>query len=91
MAVALGGTIALAFAPGVNVAAQSGRTIDLFDWTGVTPTGAFNVSSPYSWDLSNLYTTGEVTFAAVPEPASVALLTLGLSLLIWQNSRRTNQ
>ena len=64
--VALGGTLELAFAPGVNVATQSSRTIDLFDWTGVTPTGAFTVSSPYTWDLSNLYTTGEVTLAALP-------------------------
>ncbi|MBA3484328.1 MAG: pentapeptide repeat-containing protein [Pirellulales bacterium] len=62
--VALGGTLELSFAPGVNLASQSGRTIDLFDWTGVTPTGAFNVSSPYAWDLSRLYTTGEVTLTA---------------------------
>ena len=58
--VALGGTLELTFAPGVNVATQSGRTIDLFDWTGVTPTGTFTVSSPYTWNLTNLYTTGEV-------------------------------
>ena len=64
--VTLGGTLELNFAPGVNVATQSGRTIDLFDWTGVTPTGAFTVSSPYTWNLTNLYTTGEVTLAAVP-------------------------
>ena len=64
--VALGGTLDLTFAPGVDVATQSGRTIDLFDWTGVTPTGAFTVSSPYTWNLTNLYTTGEVTLAAVP-------------------------
>ena len=51
---------------GVNIATQSGRTIDLFDWTGVTPTGAFTVSSPYTWNLSNLYTTGEITLAAAP-------------------------
>ena len=56
----------MTFAPGVNVATQSGRTIDLFDWTGVTPTGAFAVSSPYAWNLSKLYTTGEVTLAALP-------------------------
>jgi uncharacterized protein YjbI with pentapeptide repeats len=62
----LGGTLELTFAPGVNVATQSGRTIDLFDWTGVTPTGTFTVSSPYTWNLSNLYTTGEVTLTAVP-------------------------
>ena len=64
--VARGGTLDLTFAPDVNVATQSGRTIDLFDWTGVTPTGAFTVSSPYTWNLSNLYTTGEVTLTAVP-------------------------
>ena len=55
----------MTFAPGVDVATQSGRTIDLFDWTGVTPTGAFTVSSPYTWNLSKLYTTGEVTLAAI--------------------------
>ena len=32
----------------------------------MTPTGAFTVSSPYTWNLSNLYTTGEVTLTAVP-------------------------
>ena len=64
--VALGGTLELTFAPDVNLATQIGRTIDLFDWTGVTPTGAFTVSSPYTWNLSNLYTTGEVTLTAVP-------------------------
>ena len=63
--VALGGTLELAFAPDVNVASQSGRTIDLFDWTGVAPTGAFTVESPYTWDLSRLYTTGEVTLMAL--------------------------
>jgi PEP-CTERM motif len=61
--VTLGGTLELTFAPGVDIAAQSGRTIDLFDWTGVTPTGAFTISSPYSWNLSKLYTTGEVTLS----------------------------
>ena len=63
--VARGGTLELTFAAGVNLASQLGRTIDLFDWTGVTPTGTFNVSSPYTWDLSKLYTTGEVTLTAV--------------------------
>jgi uncharacterized protein YjbI with pentapeptide repeats len=65
MPVALGGTLHLAFAPDVDLASQLGRTIDLFDWTGVTPTGAFTVSGPHAWDLSNLYTTGEVTLTAV--------------------------
>jgi hypothetical protein len=30
------------------------------------PTGAFTISSPYTWNLTNLYTTGEVTLIAVP-------------------------
>jgi uncharacterized protein YjbI with pentapeptide repeats len=64
--VALGGTLELTFAPDVDIATQNGRTIDLFDWTSTTPTGAFTVSSPYTWNLTNLYTTGEVTLAAAP-------------------------
>jgi hypothetical protein len=60
-----GGTLQLTFAPEVNLASQLGRTVDLFHWTGVTPTGAFAVSSPYAWNLSNLYTTGEVTLTSL--------------------------
>jgi uncharacterized protein YjbI with pentapeptide repeats/formylglycine-generating enzyme required for sulfatase activity len=76
--VTLGGTLELAFAADVNLASQVGRTLDLFDGTGVTPTGAFAISSPYSWDLTNLYTTGEVTLTAIPEPTSHAALVLGM-------------
>ena len=71
-----GGTLELLFAPDVNPAAQVGRSIDLFDWTGVTPIGAFNVTSRYDWDLSQLYTTGEVTLTAVPEPSTLVALVL---------------
>jgi uncharacterized protein YjbI with pentapeptide repeats len=73
--VTFGGTLELTFADDVNLASQVGRTFDLFDWTGVTATGAFTVSSSYSWDLSNLYTSGEVTLTAVPEPSVSALAT----------------
>lgn len=76
--VALGGTLELTFAADVHLASQVGRTLDLFDWTGVTPTGAFAISSPYVWDLSKLYTTGEVTLTAVPEPSGLFLLTFAL-------------
>jgi uncharacterized protein YjbI with pentapeptide repeats len=64
--VARGGRLDLSFLPDVNLAGQIGRTIDLFDWAGVTPTGTFNVSTVagYTWDLSKLYTTGEVTLTA---------------------------
>jgi hypothetical protein len=53
-----------------------GRTFDLFNWTGVTPTGAFAISCPDAWDLSNLYTTGQITLTAVPEPGTLVLLML---------------
>jgi hypothetical protein len=74
--VTLGGTLELIFAADVNLATQVGRTFDLFDWTGVTPTGTFAVSSPYIWNVSNLYTTGEVTLTAIPEPTSLAFAVL---------------
>ena len=74
--VTLGGTLDLGFAEGVNLAGQIGRTFDLFDRTGVNPTGAFTVSSPYTWNLSKLYTSGEITLTAVPEPATSILLIL---------------
>jgi uncharacterized protein YjbI with pentapeptide repeats len=78
--VALGGTLELTFAADVNLATQLGRTFDFFNWTGVHPTGAFAVSSPYRWNLSNLYTTGQVTFTAIPEPATVVLLALAAGM-----------
>jgi uncharacterized protein YjbI with pentapeptide repeats len=59
-----GGTLDLQFAAGVDAASQIGGTFHVFDWTGVSPMGAFNVTSPFVWDLSNLYTTGEITFLA---------------------------
>ena len=59
--VSLGGTLKLMFADGMDVATQVGRTLHVFDWTGVSPAGQFDVTSPYAWDLSSLYSTGEVT------------------------------
>lgn len=66
--VALGGTLELTFAPGVDVATQRGRTLDLFNWAGVTPLGAFTVEDSAAWDLSRLYTTGEVTLLSIAMP-----------------------
>jgi autotransporter-associated beta strand protein len=62
--VALGGSLNLAFVDGVDIKGQLGRTIGLFDWSGVSPTGAFGVSSAYEWDVSKLYSSGEVTLLA---------------------------
>jgi hypothetical protein len=65
-----GGTLDLAFADGVQLPGQWHRTIRLFDWAGVTATGTFNLRSPYLWDQSGLYTTGDVTLAAFPGDAN---------------------
>ena len=80
--VTLGGTLELLFAAEVDVASQVGRTLDLIDWTGVNPTGQFQVASPYIWDLTYLYTTGEVTLTAIPEPATATLLASVLAGLV---------
>lgn len=76
ISVALGGTLKLNFASGVDLRTQIGRTIRVFNWTGVSPAGQFQVESPYSWDLSRLYTTGEVTL--VPEPSAMVLTIFGV-------------
>ena len=83
-----GGTLELTFAPGVDLSSQFGRTIDLFDWTGVDPTGTFTVSSPYAWDLSQLYTTGQVTLTSVPEPDAMMLLGMGIATMLRRRSCR---
>jgi hypothetical protein len=88
--VSLGGTLELTFAADVNPASQVGRTFDLFDWTDVDPTGAFAVFSHYRWDTSNLYTTGEITLIAVPEPAMAPLLLVSVvAVVIRRRSRIT--
>lgn len=86
--VALGGSLELSFAAGVDVQSQLGRTLNLFDWAGVSPTGAFAVSSPYVWDLLALYTTGEVTLVAVPEPSALLLAAFASTSFPWRRRFR---
>ena len=59
--VALGGTLDLEFTSDTDVGAQVGRKIHLFDWSGVSPSGTFTIGGPYTWDVSQLYTAGDVT------------------------------
>jgi uncharacterized protein YjbI with pentapeptide repeats len=68
-----GGALQLYFANGVDLNSQIGRTFQLFDWTGVSPVGTFDVQvqDPELWNLDNLYTTGYVTY--VPEPGTLGL------------------
>ena len=62
--VTLDGKLDLEFAQGVDLAGQLGKTYNIFNWTGVTPSGSFAISSPHGWDTSNLYTTGDLTLTA---------------------------
>ena len=60
----LGGTLELLIDEDVHPATLAGATFQVFDWDGVTRFGEFDsilVDSAAEWDLSNLYTTGEVT------------------------------
>ena len=75
--VTLGGTLELDYVGAYDPASLLGDSFQVFDWTGVSPTGAFanissNLPAGYSWDTSQLYSTGDVTL--IPEPSSLALL-----------------
>jgi hypothetical protein len=85
--VTLNGLVILSLAPGgritpaIQASGSPVETFKLFDWTGVSPTGRFDVEfedDPTAWDISQLYTTGEVTYTAtVPEPSTLVLLGFG--------------
>ncbi len=81
----LAGTLELSFAPGTNAAALVGTTYNIFEWNGMlTPGQHFDrIVSPsgYVWDTSQLYTTGNVTLTAVPEPATLVMAFVGVVLL----------
>jgi hypothetical protein len=67
--VLLGGRLELSFAEGVHLASQVGRTLKLFDWSGVSPVGEFTVVSPHAWDLSKLYVDGSISLVEpAPQP-----------------------
>jgi hypothetical protein len=92
--VGLGGTLDLEVDPAVDPATLIGAPFRIFDWTGVTPIGSFsNVTtdlSPaqYLWDTSELYSEGEVTLVAVPEPATWLLAGIGAWALARRRPRR---
>jgi len=81
--VTLGGTLKLGVETGVDPHTLLNQTFRLFDWTGVTPNGQFNVVNElpgYAWDTSQVYTTGNVTL--LPEPLALELLAAGAAALL---------
>jgi len=84
---ALNGMLDLEFAADISPGVQVGHYFQLFDWTGVQPTGSFTIVSPYEWGLSDLYTDGKVILYAVPEPASLTWLTAWFLYLMTRRRR----
>jgi uncharacterized protein YjbI with pentapeptide repeats len=89
---ALAGTLDLTFADGVDPHSLAGETFRLFDWTDVDRTGEFNITSEglpadEMWDTSKLYTTGEVTLVAVPEPGTGVLLASAAFAILWRRRK----
>ena len=73
--VLLGGNLELGVTPGTDPADIIGTSYHLFDWTGVAPSGQFDIINdlpgPFLWDTSQLYTSGVVTLTAtVPGDAN---------------------
>jgi len=77
----LGGTLALTFADGIDIAALLGTDFKLFNWNGRLTTGdCFDTIATIpgaTWDTTRLYTDGVVTLTAIPEPVTFALLAFG--------------
>lgn len=74
-----------------------GDTWQIFDWTGLTSrTGTFETTeldsvldgTEFRWDYSELYTSGTISIAVVPEPSRAMLVFLALGLLIVRRRRK---
>jgi uncharacterized protein YjbI with pentapeptide repeats len=94
----LDGTLSLRLAPGADTDAVVGQKFKLFDWGTLLGAGnrfaAVTLAPGLTFDLANLYTTGEVTLTAVagnpvevPEPMTAAVLGTGGALLLKRRRR----
>jgi uncharacterized protein YjbI with pentapeptide repeats len=82
--VQLGGTLELTLSPAQFNALFVGESFQAFEWNGTLAPGQhFDqiISQPgYTWDTSQLYTTGYVTLTSVPEPSTWLLGALGMAV-----------
>jgi autotransporter-associated beta strand protein len=87
-ALTFGGALELTFIEGFSGSSlTTGATFNLFDWGSATGTfSSLNLPDlaayGLAWDISDLYTTGElsVTTSAVPEPSTYALALAAVAL-----------
>ena len=80
----------LFFADGTDPGDLVGTTFDLFNWDWAVVTGSFDqiVTEPGAvWNTDHLYTTGEVTLSAIPEPSTLILLATATLLLLPPGTR----
>ena len=92
-AVLLSGRMELSFGAGgvpyLGEDHKGGLTFEMFDWRGASVNGSFAeiiTPSGTTWDLSRLYTAGEVTL--IPEPASVVVFASAILLLASRDRLR---
>jgi hypothetical protein len=75
--VSIGGALELSVDPSVSIRSLVGTSmLRLFNWTGATRTGAFTITSDGiiglgCWNVSNLYTTGNVTLTILDGDANL--------------------
>jgi uncharacterized protein YjbI with pentapeptide repeats len=91
----LGGTLDLELGEGVDPAMLMGESFILFDWNcDLELSNRFSLietpalPSGYSWDLSQLYSTGIVTVIPVPEPGTAVLTAFPIVGLLGCRRRR---
>jgi autotransporter-associated beta strand protein len=72
-----------------------GDTFDMFDWGSKTSTFADvilpTLSDAFAWDISKLYVNGELSVAAVPEPAGFGMAAVAaLFVICFRTKARRN-
>lgn len=82
-----GGTLTI---DNIGASLIAGDTFNLFDGTLAGTFDATNMPSldaGLGWDVSQFSSSGIISVMAVPEPASIALLGIGVGMAVWQIRR----